>query len=122
MEQKTNSFVNRNKLVFLKVKIKSLAAEAKIIRNEEHKSRFSWKHDQTGPYIELKTHRRYNVRWAARSSLLAYAFLRGKSYKQIEPKTHEAPNIRSVADNVLRFSDLYKIDEAKELVEKWIKE
>jgi hypothetical protein len=70
--------------IYLKVKIKSLAAEAKIIRAEERKNpkfRFG-----------LAEHRRTIVRSEARHTLLAYGFLRGKKYEEIEPKAHEKPD------------------------------
>ena len=65
---------------FLKVKIKSLAAESKIIRLEERKTRYV---DTEGiSYClreELYQHRVGDVRQETRSALLAYAYLRGRS-------------------------------------------
>ncbi len=63
---------------YLKVKIKSLAAESKIIRHEEKKY---WEIVQRNG---LYRHRVYNVRNEARAALLAYAFLRGKSWHKTE--------------------------------------
>lgn len=65
--------------VYLKVKIKSLAAEARIIRAEERKL--------PGPHATrtgLHLHRVNEVRREARAALLAYGFLRGRWYEQIE--------------------------------------
>jgi hypothetical protein len=62
------------------VKIKSLAAEAKIIRDEVRR--------QGDPQIKnaLSEHRKGIVRSEARLAQLAYAFFRGVPYKAVEPK------------------------------------
>lgn len=67
-----------DKRVCLKVKIKSLAEEAKIIRKEEKKAR-SWSYKKM-----LQDHRKGIVREEARHTHLAYGFIRGKSYAKIE--------------------------------------
>jgi hypothetical protein len=68
---------------FLKVKIKSLAAEAVIIRLEESRQR-----DKSvgGLWWKLNYHRRIDVRREARCALLAYGYLRGRTLEQIEGK------------------------------------
>lgn len=68
--------------VYLKVKVKSLAAEARIIRVEEAKTRTH----RAG----LAEHRRGIVRHEARHALLAYGFLRGRAYNKLEndPRTN----------------------------------
>ena len=66
----------------LKVKIKALAAEARIIRREERRSS-GWLRDQ------LASHRMVTVRNEARASLLAYGFIRGKTLAQMEPKVKD---------------------------------
>lgn len=83
---------------FLKVKIKSLAAESRIIRKEERKAlgsgRWALKAQKTTGEVEaeyerynrLRHHRVHAVRDEARASLLAYGFLRGKAYGQVEHK------------------------------------
>ena len=81
--------------VYLKVKIKSLAAEAKIIRVEERKN----KKARQG----LAEHRRTVVRNEARHSLLAYGFLRGKKYSQMEAKCHEYPDFERVERMVKKY-------------------
>ncbi len=65
---------------YLKIKIKSLAAEARIIRQEEKK----W----PGPSdvrLGLREHRIKDVRREARAALLAYGYLRGRTIHQMEP-------------------------------------
>lgn len=63
----------------LRVKLKSLAEEARIIRREEHRTRGELRH-------ELSMHRRGVVRQAARATHLAYGFIRGRTLEQMEPR------------------------------------
>jgi len=71
-------YANRAKL---RVKIKSLAAEATIIRKEEKK------YDGQSPErATLRLHRIVDVREESRAAQLAYAYLRCKPYKSIEQK------------------------------------
>ena len=65
------------KALFLKIKIKSLAAEAKIIRKEENKSKYF--------RGELEVHRKGTVRSECRHTLIAYGFLRDRPYAIVEP-------------------------------------
>jgi hypothetical protein len=64
---------------FLKVKIKSLCAEARIIRFEELKTRGEIR-------FLLRAHRVSDVRKESRATLVAYNFLRGKTLAETEPK------------------------------------
>lgn len=64
--------------VHLKVKIKSLAAEARIIRKEELRA------DDNDLRESLLDHRRGIVRREARHAQIAYGFLRGRPLKAIE--------------------------------------
>ncbi len=92
----------------MKVRIKELAQEAKFIRLEENRikkeqlyieTEFDWekypeketdvkKHyqDLYTDHTKLKSHRKCNVREAARAAQLAYAFLRGVPYSVVEGK------------------------------------
>lgn len=63
--------------LFLKVKIKSLADEARTIRKEELKLCGAPVNPQRE---ELYLHRTRDVRGEQRAALLAYAFIRGKPY------------------------------------------
>lgn len=67
---------------YLKIKIKSLAAEARIIRHEENK----WP-GASDVRTGLHLHRVNEVRREARVALLAYGFIRGRTYQQIESNT-----------------------------------
>jgi hypothetical protein len=77
-------------ITYLKIKIKSLAAEAKIIRLEEGR----WPGTSTVRH-GLHEHRIHEVRSEARAALLAYGYLRGRRYAQLEaPIGNDAPNRR----------------------------
>ena len=96
-------------LVQLKVKIKSLAAESTIIRKEEQKraKRKGEKQPRSPEVIadrqSLQDHRRYVVREEARCSLLAYGYLRGRTYRSMEAKCYESPRWDKVESIVKRF-------------------
>lgn len=82
----------------LKVKIKSLAEEARIIRLEERRSA------PGGPQQrELHEHRVRDVRSEQRHSLLAYAFIRRVPLAKVEPKTGTPPDWKRVAKLVEKF-------------------
>lgn len=73
----------------LRVKLKSLAEEAKIIRKEESRTR--------GPLRdELRVHRVTVVRHEARHTHLAYGLIRGRTLEQMEAKSRVAPNWEKV--------------------------
>lgn len=61
-----------DKRLYLKIKIKSLAAEARIIRAEERKLKGMEK-------WHVQDHRKRVVRNAARQTLIAYQFIRGRN-------------------------------------------
>lgn len=61
----------------LRVKAKSLAEEARIIRREERRAK-------GGLADELRTHRREIVRYEARATFMAYGMVRGKPIDRIE--------------------------------------
>lgn len=89
----------------LKVKAKSLAEEAKIIRNEEKKAKKAAvyrrkEYLETGtslymefelqnmkPFRSLSQHRRWDVRNEARATHLARAFMKGMEYRKVEQKS-----------------------------------
>ncbi len=87
----------------LKVKIKSLAAEAKIIRAEEEKvaagNSLYWARVRCG----LRQHRIEEVRKEARAALLAYAMIRGKPYHSVERPKSKQPDIKAVQRMVDKF-------------------
>lgn len=100
---------------YLKIKIKTLVAEARIIKSEEQAlSREARKLYKKGIKPDLRysllcelsnvqDHRTGTVRWAARNNLLAYGFLRGRSYAQMEAYAETEPDWPAVAKIVSRF-------------------
>lgn len=83
--------------VYLKVKIKSLGEEARIIRKETKKA--------TLPSIKngLYRHRIDVVRVEARHTHLAYGFLRGREYRQIEHGAKTKPDWKKVRRMVEKY-------------------
>ena len=95
-------------LIYLKIKIKALAAEAQIIKLDEQK--------RYGDLREsLHNHRVNIVRKEARASLLAYGFLRGREYKTIEGFTHTGFSWKRVEDLVKRFA----VGDQREILQKF---
>lgn len=102
--------------IYLKVKIKSLAEESRIIRQQER----VWKrHDDIRN--GLREHRTTDVRRESRYSLLAYAFIRGKAYLTHEHPNSTKPDIARVSKLAAKFSRL-PADVARAQVEAWINE
>ena len=67
--------------VELKVKLKSLAEESRIIRNDERRLKAKRNFQKLN---ELHDHRVHVVRPVARATHIAYGLLRGLGYRQIE--------------------------------------
>jgi len=88
------------KLKFLKVKIKSLAAEQGIIRLEKRRAIAAKQSDLVN---ELQLHRVHAVRPEARCSLMAYGLLRGQSKEQIEPRAKSEPNMKRVKEMIKKY-------------------
>lgn len=88
---------------YLKVKLKSLAAEAKIIRAEEKKAK---KYRDRKLLSGLESHRKDVVRSAARHTLLAYAFIRGVPYKKVEAKCEKAPDLKRIMVMVQKYGSM----------------
>lgn len=70
--------MNRTDTLFLKVKAKSLAAEARIIRKDEQKYKGTFRYEQ------LYRHRLDVVRRVARETHLALSFLYGREIEECE--------------------------------------
>ena len=95
--------------IFLRVKIRSLAEEAKIIRHEEAKCRRPHAEPRE-PYEQLRLHRTGEVRDEARSALLAYGLLRGRAYAQIERFSLEPPDLNRVLELLRKFGDYTRLN------------
>lgn len=101
---------------YLRVKLKSLADEARTIRREETKAYDTGDYD-TGNSLHL--HRVGKVRREARATLLAYQYLRGIPYRACEtpnPKKHNPIDWKSVGRMVRDYGGGEKFSE-----EDWIK-
>ena len=88
-----------NKIVLnsLKVNVKSLAAESRIIREEIRKATDS---DEIN---SLHHHRMTCVRPESRLAQLSLAFARNKPYKGAEPKADKLPDSRRLCRKLQRF-------------------
>lgn len=83
---------------FLKVKIKSLAEEARIIRLEETRSAGALRD-------ELHAHRVRDVREEQRATLLAYAYIRGRTRARTE-RSDRPPAFSRVRSMVRKYGKL----------------
>lgn len=78
----------------LRVNIKSLAAEAKIIRQEAKRC--------GACYVSYLTeHRRGRLREEARCAHLALAYLRGRTYRQVEGKGSKPVDAKRIAAKLI---------------------
>ncbi len=94
----------RDQRIYLKVKIKSLADEARTIHKEELKPHKDM--DECGYSDErrgLWIHRTGPVRREARHALLAYGFIRGRKYRQMEAKCEFEPDWDTVQRLVTKY-------------------
>lgn len=83
---------------FLKVKIKSLTAEARIIRLEEGRSRGELR-------AALRSHRQWDVRREQRATQLAYGYLRGRARVTIEPGARSEPDWDRVTAMIKKYAN-----------------
>lgn len=117
--------------VYLKVKIKSLAEEAKIIRNEERKALRSrdWEIANEGrrvgayfdTYYGLRDHRKGVVAKEARAANLAIGYVNGREYSHIEHPLSKSFDYKRVAQLLIKYGNLSECTEkeATDIVEEW---
>ena len=94
---------------YLKIKTKTLAAESRYIKLERKRALAAWRHnrDNTGAETRVRgmdNHRKFMVKPMARATCLAYGFLRGRSYEQMEPIRYSSPDWKVVESMVMRYS------------------
>jgi len=82
----------------LRVNVKSLAAEAKIIRDEIRRAR------TPEAKAALHSHRMFRVRPESRMAHLALAFVRGVPYKTAEANARAKPDAKELANKTVRFA------------------
>ncbi len=107
-------------LTQLRIKIRSLADEARVIRSEERKAKTN---RQTALVNSLCLHRTKVVRPEARCALLCYAFLRGMPYERVEQMPKTRPDWRRIRKMIERFSDAsseLELLDVKTRLEMWI--
>jgi len=100
----------------LKVKLKSLAEEARIIRKEELKLKVERKFYKLN---ELHIHRVQHIRPIARATHLAYGLIRGLGYHQIERTSKSQPNWGKVRAMVEKYSELDERKANLEMLKLW---
>jgi len=104
------------KELLLRVKIKSLTEETKIIRHEDrvakwhaHAARNRAKQEMAEKHelhnFNLHHHRIVDIREEARASHLAYGFLRGKSYREMEHFSYTQPNWYKIEKMISKYCD-----------------
>lgn len=104
--------------LYLKIKIKTLVEESRIIRSHERKAKARMQkmkakglpeekvRSAKETLLALKYHRRGVVRSAARSNHLAYGFLRGIPYAEMEAKCRFGPDWSEVEKIAARFAGI----------------
>jgi hypothetical protein len=97
----------------LRVNVKSLAAEAKIIREEIRMA------DTKEAKNVLHDHRMTRVRPEARLAHLALAFTRGVPYKTVECNAREKPPVRDLVAKVSRFA---WTPDAEQKINNWLRQ
>ena len=94
MYDQDKKIVDRREM--LRVKLKSLAEEARIIRREEQRTFGALRE-------ELHRHRVDIVRKVARDTHVAYGLIRGKTIDQIEPGRKSEPDWTAVEKMVQKY-------------------
>lgn len=97
------------RLIHLRIKVKSLTAEAVIIRAEARKTTGMVKWG-------LNHHRKTVVRECTRENLLAYGLIKGIPYETMEKRCHTSPNLSSVSRIAERFGG------STQAIEQWVQE
>lgn len=97
---------------YIKIKIKSLAEEAKMIRQEENKCSNAARkveHKQGWYAVRegLHNHRKLQVTPECRAALVAYGFLRGRTYNEVEGAAKTEPNWKRVEALVTTYGSRY---------------
>jgi hypothetical protein len=88
----------------LRVNVKSLAAEATIIREEVRKARVKEAKDR------LYHHRVWRLKPEARLAHLALAYIKGVPYKKVEPNTKNPPSADALTQKLRRFVHVNLLD------------
>ena len=95
--------------IYLRIKIKSLVAEAQIIRQEAKKTSGNVKWG-------LNDHRKMVVRHHIRHNLLAYCIIKGTPYSAIEKKCEILPDFKKIVVIARKFGA------TDEVINLWLEE
>ena len=134
-----------SELAYLKVKIKSLAEEIRIIRNDEHKTKRKYRKFKGRQGYENAYDRNVDIFWGlrnhrkglsleSRDSHLAYAFVRGQTYRTAESTGYPIKNFywcyqrkanipifNMDLENIARLASKYGVEQVDASdIEKWI--
>jgi hypothetical protein len=129
--------IMNSKLLHLQIKIQNMSDESRLIRKQEKKlQQQARQHQERGYHDDAKEcrdalqglaeHRKNTysascLRTYTRINLLAYAFLRGKSFKDVEPNAKTLPTI--YAKNILKVvKNFSSYRENKDITEETIKD
>lgn len=122
------------KSIPLKIKLLNLAAEIRIIKSEEKRIEQhirncpsteegeKWKHAHYSDLNSIRQHRYDFVKTEARDTMLAYGYLRGRSYARMEPKRYSDPNWNNIERMILKYGKGVKAQDAKQGFEQWKQE
>lgn len=101
--KKDRNFVHKDGRALLRIKIKSMGEEQRIIRHEEQRT------PSLSRYLELYRHR-MRLRLKIRAALLAYAFVRGRDPQRVDPTLFTAltpSEVKEVVEEVSRLVHKY---------------
>jgi len=82
----------------LRVNVKSLAAEARYIREEIQRAKTQEAREL------LSAHRTQRLKPESRLAHLALAFIRNTPYKKVEPKTKTPPSPQNLTKKIKKFT------------------
>lgn len=94
MYDKQGTIIDRREM--LRVKVKTLAIEARVIRREEGRTNGVLQY-------ELHNHRVNELRREARSAHIAYGLIKGRAMKQIENKASTPPDQKRVEALIKKY-------------------
>lgn len=99
---------------YLRIKIKSLSAEIRMIHADEHHWKARKRHQtKTNHKNQSRSeatfwglrHHRWELSHEARCAMLAYGFLRGRRYDQLERNPRTSPNQTRIAELAMKYGE-----------------
>jgi len=99
--------------VELKIKLKSLSEESKIIRKEENKRKGNWAYKA----LSLWSHRVNYLRPIIRSTHIAYGLVRGLKYHEIENNSKSVPDWKAVKKMIVKYGNKDSLEAIDEIID-----